>query len=300
MTRLARLTLRELIRKTRTQFDWWDRVAEYERLERRDYTSDSLLTPWLNYQAERVLRRGNGKLRANYTWPVVHAAHLAKALALARISVIEFGVGGGNGLVALERAAQLIAEIFDVGIDVYGFDSGCGLPMAIDYRDLPHFWKPGSFPMDEQRLRQRLRGARLVVGPIAETVEAFVADKPAPVGFISFDLDYYSSTKQAAKLLDATPAKLMPRIYCYFDDIMGVTFSDFTGERLAMREFNDAHQHRKFSPIHGLRYHLPTHYRDDPWPDQMFIAHIFDHPLYTHYDQLHKESRSRLNELRDE
>ncbi|MHC4129678.1 MAG: hypothetical protein ACYSUA_16250, partial [Planctomycetota bacterium] len=41
-----------------------------------------------------------------------------------RISALEFGVAGGNGLLALERAAMRLAEIFGVEIDVYGFDSG--------------------------------------------------------------------------------------------------------------------------------------------------------------------------------
>lgn len=154
--------------------------------------------------------------------------------------------------------------------------------------------------MDESKLRKRLRRAQLMIGPVDETVPAFIQDKPAPVGFISFDLDYYSSTTHAFNLLNANSALLMPRIHCYFDDIMGSPYSDFTGERLAIREFNDAHRFRKLSPIHGLHYFLPRQYWHEPWPMQMFLAHIFDHPLYTRFDKLHKPSDSRHLDLKDD
>jgi hypothetical protein len=36
------------------------------------------------------------------------------------------------------------------------------------------------------------------------------------------------------------------RIHCYFDDIVGFTFSEYTGERLAITEFNNAHQMKRF------------------------------------------------------
>src|SRR6187549_2659720 len=45
-------------------------------------------------------------LYPQYTWGVLQAAHLATTLGIRRISVIEFGVAGGNGLVALERAFE--------------------------------------------------------------------------------------------------------------------------------------------------------------------------------------------------
>ena len=270
-----------------------------EHMERRDYDRDDLVHPWLIYQTERVLALGAGKCRPNYTWPVVQAAHLAKALGHSRISVIEFGVAGGNGLLALERAAEIIESLFDVSIEVYGFDSGHGLPKAVDYRDLPHLWKESFYKMDTQKLKKRLRRSRLLIGPVDETVSQFLASKPAPVGFVSFDLDYYSSTTQAFKLLVAEHSRLMPRIHCYFDDVMGLPYSEFTGERLAIREFNDRHQFRKIAPIQGLHYSLPVQYRHEPWPEQMYLCHLFDHPMYTHYDGTHKDRQSTQLDLQD-
>src|SRR5213075_2807982 len=55
----------------------------------------------------------------NYLWGTLSAAAVAAALGYERISVIEFGVAGGNGLVALESCARQAAELSGVAIDTY-------------------------------------------------------------------------------------------------------------------------------------------------------------------------------------
>lgn len=267
-----------------------------------DITEDSELAYlWLNSLLMRIDQEMPRIGRPNYAWGVLHGAHLAKSLGMKQVSVIEFGVAGGNGLVALDRIAEKVEAILGVGINVYGFDTGVGLPKPIDYRDLPSLWVEGAFAMDVERLKKRLARAELVLGPVEETVPAFVASNPAPVGFISFDLDYYSSTMQAFKLLDADKKILLPRIYCYFDDILGHIYSDFTGERLAIREFNAAHAMRKISPSYGLKHFLPKPYDQQEWVDMVYLAHFFDHPLYSVADGLVKPARYREGgKLREE
>jgi hypothetical protein len=103
------------------------------------------------------------------------------------------------------------------------------------------------------------------------------------VAFVSFDLDFYSSTMQAFGIFEAEQRLLLPRIYCYFDDILGYTFGDHVGERLAISEFNASHELRKLSPIHGLRYYIPRRFAHRMWEKQ-YMAHIFDHDLYRQFD----------------
>jgi hypothetical protein len=265
-------------------------------------TEEGLAYVWLNSLLEQMIGEGGRRnFRPNYVWGVHQGAHLAKSIGIGRISVIEFGVAGGNGLVALDHIAQKVEDLLGVGIDVYGFDTGVGLPKPTDYRDLPNIWVEGAFSMDVERLKSRLARAELVLGPVEKTVPPFVAASPAPVAFIAFDLDYHSSTMQAFKLLKADQALLLPRIYSYFDDIMGHTYSDFTGERLAIREFNSDHIKRKISPIYGLKYFLPKPYDQEAWSEMFYIAHIFDHPLYSRYDGLVKPARYREGaKLQDE
>ncbi|NOX62346.1 MAG: hypothetical protein GXP42_10455 [Chloroflexi bacterium] len=232
--------------------------------------------------------------RPAYAWGMTQAAHLAKHIGVERISVLELGVAGGNGLVALDRAAELVEDALGVGIEVYGFDSGRGLPRPEDWRDLPNLWSAGDFPMDEAALKARLQRAQLILGLVADTIPAFLQQNPAPIGFISFDLDLYSSTKQALALLEADHARLLPRIHCYMDDILGFTFADFNGERLAMAEFNAAHETRKFSPIYGLRFYVPPRHFNAMWVEKFYMVHILDHPLYAAYDGLVRRPRMDL------
>src|SRR5262245_56689938 len=69
------------------------------------------------------------------------------------------------------------------------------------------------------------------------------------------DLDFYSSTKAALGLFEADEKYILPRVFNYFDDIVGSEielYNDFTGERLAINEFNAAHAQMKLCPAYHL------------------------------------------------
>jgi len=219
--------------------------------------------------------------RPHYGYCLHQAAVQARALGVGSITAIELGVAGGNGLVTLEELAADVTGATGVGIEVIGFDAAGGMPAPVDYRDLPYVWQPGFFEMDVERLRARLRSARLVLGDVRETVPRFVAAGGfSPIGFISFDLDYHSSTAASFPLLDVQPELRLPRLFCYFDDVIGDDWelhSSFTGELAAIAEYNDGHQSRKLAPINGL-----SHKRRiaASWNDQVYVSHDFAHPLY--------------------
>jgi hypothetical protein len=262
-----------------------------------DFSKEDSSYPWLNWLLNTNVRKANGRLRPNYTWALLHVGHLAKTLGMRRISAIEFGVAGGNGLLALENAAELVEEKMGIEVDVYGFDTGVGLPRPLDHRDLPNLYPEAAYRMDVDALKKRLKRARLVLGLVEETIPKFLLSHPAPIGFMSIDVDYYTSTVEVFKVLECGQNLLMPRIHCYFDDILGFTFSEYTGERLAIAEFNNSHQMRKISPLFGLKYFLPEPYSNQPWCDQMYMAHIFDHDLYGRNDGLvvrHNEGSTAL------
>lgn len=219
-------------------------------------------------------------LRPNYTWSILHAAAIAGRTGQERMSVLEFGVAGGRGLVAMEGAAAAAAAALGVEIDVYGFDTGKGLPAPRDPRDAPFAAAAGDFPMDEDRLRSRLERAQLVLGDVKDTIGSFLSSDAAPIGFMSFDLDYYTSTRDALEILLGDSRTVMPRVLCYFDDTHGYPWGDVNGARLAISEFNDSHRDRKVSQLHGLRYILPPSEFTSRWTDAMYVAHLFDHPAY--------------------
>ena len=43
----------------------------------------------------------------------------------------------------MEYHAEQVEKLFPVKIDIYGFDTGEGIPAAVDYRDLLYVLKPG-------------------------------------------------------------------------------------------------------------------------------------------------------------
>jgi hypothetical protein len=141
--------------------------------------------------------------RPHYAYGITSAAKLARSLGHPAISVIEFGVAGGNGLVSMERIASEVGAEFGVTVSVFGFDTGTGMPCPTNYRDLPYVWEAGFYKMEPDRLRSRLRSAELILGDVAETIPQFLGrDELAPIGFIAFDLDYYSSNRQAFRVFD--------------------------------------------------------------------------------------------------
>jgi len=234
--------------------------------------------------------------RPHYSYCVDRAACLAKALGLDKVSVIEFGVAAGAGLVALENAAGEAGRFHGVDIEVYGFDSGQGLPPPKDRRDLPYLWQEGFYDMDQAKLRSVLKKAQLVLGDVAETVTSFFErHSPAPVGMVSMDLDYYSSTLDALKLFDADPAFLLPRVYCYFDDIISSDYgimTDSVGQLRAIGDFCESHASRKVERINGLKHARPVQAK---WNDQIYVAHIFDHPDYDAYVHPDKDRQHTLS-----
>jgi hypothetical protein len=223
-------------------------------------------------------------VRPHYAYGVYWAAIQAKRLGIQRISVVEFGVAGGNGLVILEQHAEAVEKELGIGIDVYGFDRIEGLPAGIDYRDMPYWFKAGSYQMDVDALKKRLHRTELVLGDVAETVSTFAATRrPSPIGFVAFDVDIYSSTKHALGVFHAADDFLLPRVICYFDDVTGWDWffgTEFTGERLAIAEFNKAHARQKISRIYGLESKRFLRCR---WGEHMFAFHRFNHRRYNDY-----------------
>ena len=221
--------------------------------------------------------------RNHYAYCVYNAAVLAKRLNYARISVVEFGVAGGKGLLNLEYHARAISELFDIQIEIYGFDTGEGLPEPIDYRDLPYHWKEGFFKMDFPSLQKKLKTAKLVIGNISETSKSFFEDfNPAPIGAVMCDVDFYSSTISTLQMLEADEKYYLPRLFCYFDDTVGTEvelYGDFTGQRLAINEFNQNHDKIKLSHP----YHLLAAKIIEPWFHQIWICHFFNHSRYNDF-----------------
>jgi hypothetical protein len=219
-------------------------------------------------------------VRQQFAFSVLYAADLAKRRGYRAITAIEFGVASGAGLLNICQIADLVEKETGIRIAVAGFDTGTGMPRALDHRDLPELWQQGDFKMDEAALRARLpKRASLHVGPLEETIPQFMAahSVEAPIGFISFDVDYYSSTVQALQIFDADAKRYLPMVCTYLDDIIVDEISDWSGELAAIHEFNARNPMRKIAPFPFLRE--KRMFQRARWIGQIFLCHVHDHPL---------------------
>lgn len=242
--------------------------------------------PWLVTNFVKLMQDPICSRRPQYIYGVLQGAALAKVLGVPQISVLEFGVGSGAGLLALERIAERSEGLVGIGIDVYGFDTGTGMPKPQDYRDCPQKMLEGYYPVDQDELATRLRRAHLKLGLVKDTVEAFIQSNPPLMAFVAFDLVMYSSTKDAFRLFDADDALLLPRTPCSFRSAIGKDYCEYTGELLAISEFNSAHVMRKLQAIRTLYLFFPYPFNCMWWIEMMYTFHSFNHPLYNSPESL--------------
>jgi len=193
---------------------------------------------------------------------------------MSSISAIEFGVAGGHGLLAMQKEAASVGDEFGVVIKVFGFDAGAGLPTLIgDYRDHPDIWQPGDYPMNQDALRGQLNGnTQLIIGNVSDTVADFFSQyKAPPLGFISIDVDLYSSTRDALGIFRAAGRQMLWHVPMYIDDIDMLYTHSKGGELLAVHEFNQTSQDVFIDEWRGVKNFRP--FPEEPYLHRMYIAH---------------------------
>ena len=173
------------------------------------------------------------------------------------------------------RIAHAVAGLTGVTIEAIGFDTGKGMPAAVDYRDHPEQYFEGDFAVpDLDALARSLPpNTRLMVGDTHQNIARFISGYEGTVGFVSVDVDYYSSTGVCLELLAAADTRCLPWMPVFFDDVLLSSHNPWCGELLAIREFNEANSLRKISPDTGLRNSRIM--KNASWIPQMYAL---DHP----------------------
>jgi hypothetical protein len=219
-------------------------------------------------------------IRQQHAFGLLTAADDALASGYKCVTIIEFGVANGVGLLNICALAQKITRLTGVSFNIFGFDNVSGMPPLRDYRDHPELYQPGWYPMEApEQLRAKLpANAKLILGDITDTVPQFLSASPAdsPIGFISIDVDYYWSATQALQSLVGPPDIYLPRVTMYFDDVSSVAHNRWCGELAAIDDFNNANALRKIALFNFLRESRP--FKNAKWLGQMYTLHVLDHP----------------------
>ena len=218
-------------------------------------------------------------LRQQHAWSILKCADAAVSLGLKEVTLIEFGVASGAGLLNICKIAEMATKETGVTFRIFGFDTGKGMPPPRSYKDHPELYQAGDFPMDSEALRKVLpANATLIIGEVHETVGAFMEKvvSSAPIGFVSIDVDYYSSAKDALQVRTGKSDQYLPRTIVYLDDLEDESHNSWCGELLAVNEFNQKNEFRKIERHQFLRsYRI---FKNARWIDHMFTCHVLDHP----------------------
>ena len=216
---------------------------------------------------------------------MLNAAIQAKGLGIMKISAIEFGVCSGASLTYIEKYSKEIEKLTGVSFNTYGFDMMSGLPKtSIDYKNQLYFWPQGAFKTDLEKLRNNIKTSTLIIGDIKDKVKTFFDEyEPPVIGFISFDLDYYTSTLSAFEIFNFSQSNYLPRVECYMDDVSSfneLSASKGTGVLRAIEEFNERENNKKI-----YKKELVSQFRrfKEYWNEKIYVFHYFNHDLYNKY-----------------
>jgi hypothetical protein len=219
-------------------------------------------------------------VRHSHAFSLLQAADNARLLGLKSVTAIEFGVANGAGLLNICKIAHRVTRETGIAFRIAGFDTGAGLPPPRDYRDHPEYYCDGDYPMNHDALRQLLPpNAELLLGNLQDTVPTFVErlTDESPIGFVSIDVDYYWSTKDALRIFAGRPENYLPTTTVYLDDVTAEGTNPWCGELLAINEFNDENELRKICQFNFLRNNRL--FKNANWIDHIFTLHVFDHRM---------------------
>jgi hypothetical protein len=225
--------------------------------------------------------------RPPYAYGLLRAADIASFFGKSETTVCEFGVAQGNGLLNMVELAQRITDETGIRFRIFGFDSGEGLTEIAGHKDHPEIWSKGDYPMfNKEELTDKLQGrAELIIGDIKDTVHGFVdsdLDPDSPLGFVSIDVDIYSSTAYALTCLLGGHELYTPAVSVYLDDASTFFSNRWCGELAAVEEFNAANELRKIDVDRTLPGSRTE--RGEVWFERMYVCHVLDHDARTRVD----------------
>lgn len=224
-------------------------------------------------------------VRPQNAFAMLKLADYARRFGIKELTVVEFGVAAGAGLMNLAEVGEKVTRETGVSFRIVGFDTGRGMPPPKDYRDHPELYQAGDYTMDEKTLRARLpSNVELIIGDVEQTLPEFAKSlsSKAPLAYICLDLDYYSSSLTALRVLSAEAERLLPLTIIYLDDLEDDMHNTRCGELAALEDLAPGLAPRVIEKHPFLRgYRLMKNAR---WIDHIFYYHIVDHPFRTRLD----------------
>lgn len=217
-------------------------------------------------------------IRPQHAYGILESALMAKQMGIKSISIIEFGVASGAGLLNMISISKRVTRATGVQVQIYGFDTGKGMPKPVDFRDHPDLYNHGDFPMNRSLVEKAIEGkAKIIFGEIKDKIVEFGKglDPQSPIAFVSVDVDYYSSAVDALKIFDLPAACYLPLVRIYFDDTSLLYHNSLCGELLAIKEYNSRNS-RRVIERHEF-FEKSRIFKNALWLNQIYFCHVLDH-----------------------
>lgn len=227
--------------------------------------------------ADYLLKNPVGNMETNLA--ILAATLEARLLGHPKVIIVEFGVANGKGLLGICSITEFFNSQLGTSYEIYGFDRQGGMPKLEGYKDHCEQWHEGAYLNNLKKLADKLpHNCKLIIGDIRDTIKPFVENKlskKVPLGFVSMDVDLYSSAIAALNIFNSDSSNYLPVVPMYFDDVYGCfIYNPWCGEQLAINEFNEAHEYRKI-------HHYGGNYK------KIYMSQILDHPYRSEFNTEH-------------
>jgi len=224
--------------------------------------------------------------RPGYSYGIMNAVIQAKSLGYSSMSILEFGVASGQGIKVMQKIQREVLKELNFEILIYGFDSSIGLPKSTNIKDQIYFWEESMFTNHNRDYSEiQNNKTQIIIGNVEETASTFIDKfKPPVIGFIAFDLDFYTSTIGAFSLLEKINIdNFLPRVESFMDDTASYNYlsaNSHTGVLSAIIEFNKRDAEVQILQKVGIGRSRKV---INGWFDACFVIHFFSNERYNEF-----------------
>lgn len=203
--------------------------------------------------------------RPYYALGMLLAANQALNLGLNKISVLEISIDDYSGLQDLFQHKLDIESVMPITFEIIHLNAGSkNFNKCNNIRDRLDFFNLMKSSTIKKNIKKN-SDIKIYKKNFVKDLDLIKKNLKNPLGFIIFDVNNFTLTNEAFKILNISPKKILPKPLLYFDHFY--RSSEFEGEFYSIKKFNDKNKFRKISDILELPEQLST-----SWNKWIYLA----------------------------
>ncbi len=203
--------------------------------------------------------------RPYYALGMLLAANQALNLGLNKLSVLELSIDDYSGLQDLLQHKVDIESVMPIKFEIIHLNAGRkNFNKCNNIRDRLDFFNVIKNSTIKKNVKKN-SDIRIFKKNYARDLDLIKKKIKNPLGFLIFDINNFTLTNQAFKILNISNKKILPKPLLYFDHFY--RSSEFEGEFYSIKKFNDKNRLKKISDILELPEQLST-----SWNKWIYLA----------------------------